>query len=148
MPVENDMTEYHSPSTIPPGVQALNVGWLGRETDFLQGDAPEGFIEALTELCAHHSTNKMRGWQRCQLSHAKQAVEYPVQFTLRGEEFALGDAEVRVPSPEGSLLVAPNLILHYVTDHKYLPPQKFIESVMKVSREDATGPTPRRRSGR
>jgi hypothetical protein len=46
-----------------------------------------------------------------------------------GESLAVGDAEVRVIATDGTLLVAPTLVLHYVTAHRYRPPDEFVEAV-------------------
>lgn len=132
------MTEYDYSSAVPPGVLALNVGWLGPEVEFPQGEPPEEFVPALTELCARHSCNRMRGWQRCQLEHPAGETEHPLRFDYDAKRVAMGDAEVRVTSQDGRLLIAPNLVLHYVTEHKYLPPREFIESVIRFIQEEGS----------
>jgi hypothetical protein len=48
----------------------------------------------------------------------------------RGSDWVtVGDAEIRVGAEDGTWLVAPTLVLHYVTDHAYAPPPEFIEAV-------------------
>jgi hypothetical protein len=46
-----------------------------------------------------------------------------------GVTVAVGDSEIRVVATDGTWLVAPTLILHYVSDHAYRPPLEFIEAV-------------------
>jgi hypothetical protein len=39
------------------------------------------------------------------------------------------DAEIRVVASDGVWLVAPTLMLHYVTEHAYEPPPEFIAAL-------------------
>jgi len=44
----------------------------------------------------------------------------------------LGFAEIRVLSEDGKTsYAAPNIIYHYILEHEYKPPTKFIEAVLK-----------------
>jgi hypothetical protein len=49
--------------------------------------------------------------------------------TQGDESLPVGDAEIRVVAEDGTWLVAPTLVLHYVTAHAYHPPREFIEAV-------------------
>ncbi|WP_249375347.1 hypothetical protein [Streptomyces sp. I05A-00742] len=50
---------------------------------------------------------------------------------VAGEQtLLLGTAELRVVSADGTWFIAPDLVLHYVTDHGYLPPDDFVEAVL------------------
>ncbi|MGW1507450.1 DUF7919 family protein [Streptomyces mirabilis] len=40
-----------------------------------------------------------------------------------------GTGEIRVPGPPGIAFAAPQLIGHYVADHSYLPPRRFVDAV-------------------
>jgi hypothetical protein len=42
----------------------------------------------------------------------------------------VGDAEVRVRASNGTVYAAPNLIVHYVAEHKYRPPDAFLGAVI------------------
>ncbi|MES4903453.1 MULTISPECIES: hypothetical protein [unclassified Streptomyces] len=112
------------------GVQAVNVGWLERQDEFPRGAVPAEFVRALGVLCRDNSTNRTRGWQSCTLSHPEGKPPYPVVADVDGTEVTLGSAEIRVLARDGRWLIAPNLVLHYVIAHGYLPPQEFIEAVM------------------
>jgi hypothetical protein len=112
------------------GVQAVNVGWLEKQDEFPRGEAPAEFVHALAVLCRDNSTNRTRGWQSCTLRHPEGKPPYPVVVDVDGTEVTLGSAEVRVLARDGRWLIAPNLVLHYVTAHGYLPPREFIEAVM------------------
>src|SRR5262249_18800720 len=47
-------------------------------------------------------------------------------------EYLLGTAEIRVRDTDVTF-AAPNLILHYVVDHAYLPPEAFVRAVLASS---------------
>lgn len=49
-------------------------------------------------------------------------------------EVHVGNAEVRVESPSGVKMAAPDMVLHYVIEHGYKPPVEFVEAVMHGSR--------------
>jgi hypothetical protein len=44
-----------------------------------------------------------------------------------------GNGEIRVRAANGITYVAPVLVLHYVVEHGYLPPQEFIEAVIDAT---------------
>lgn len=48
-----------------------------------------------------------------------------------GGEMRLGSAEIVVKSSSGQVFVAPNLIVHYIEAHSYLPPREFVEAVLR-----------------
>lgn len=125
-----DLSAYaYMPDSVPEGVEALNVGWLEAGDDVPQGEVPKEFVASLGVLCRDDPQTKMRGWHMCHLDHAGGEAPYPVKAQVGGSELSLGGAEVRVVAEDGSWLIAPDLVLHYVTDHGYRPPEPFIEAV-------------------
>ncbi|MFE0099856.1 hypothetical protein [Streptomyces sp. NPDC059009] len=131
MTAYDDMSTYqYAPDTVPSGTVALNVGWLERDTAFQVGETPAGFLESLLRVTRDYPAAKMRGWHRCSLPHENDEAAYPYRVRLADVHIALGGAEVRVYTPEGKLLSAPDLVYHYVKDHNYLPPEEFIEAVL------------------
>jgi len=48
-----------------------------------------------------------------------------------GRSVVLGDAEIRVVAENGTLFVAPTLILHYVVEHGYQPPPEFVDALRR-----------------
>jgi hypothetical protein len=44
----------------------------------------------------------------------------------------MGNGEIRVLGADGVTFVAPVLILHYVTEHHYLPPPQFVDAVLHL----------------
>ncbi|NJP46846.1 DUF7919 family protein [Actinacidiphila epipremni] len=131
MAIYSDLSAYvYAEETVPSGVRALNVGWLGEGADFPQGEVPEGFLDAFLSLARDHPSARMRGWHACTLPHGEDALPYPFRAQAGDTGIALGSAEVRVLSASGDVLIAPDLAYHYVKDHRYLPPGEFVEGVM------------------
>jgi hypothetical protein len=124
-----DLSPYtYLPQTVPDGVTALAVGWLDGEHPYPTGEVPEKFIGQLGDLCAHHTTARTRGMHWCDLCTEDEA-DYPVTEHIDTTPVPLGGAEIRVLTPTGDLLAAPDLIYHYIRKHSYLPPEPFIEAV-------------------
>lgn len=129
-----DLSEYGDlPGSVPPGYAARNVGWLAPGHDFPIGDAPKDFVDELGALCARYRYAQARGFHDCAFAHENGDLNYSLYgltVTVSGEQIALGSAEIRVAAEDGTILIAPNLILHYVTYHRYLPPREFVEAVL------------------
>lgn len=117
----------------------VNVGWLGTGLPHPTGEVPPGFVDALIVLAddMRHSTRGFHGCPFC-------LAESPVR--VRSERLArpvpLGMAEIHVPGPDGVVYAAPTLVIHYITDHGYRPPQEFIDAVLAAPHpEDGPAPT-------
>ncbi|MFJ9003363.1 hypothetical protein [Streptomyces canus] len=121
--------EYFGDS-IPDGLVALNVGWLDTEKEFARGVVTDDFLFALSSVVKNDPKMKTRGWHRCQLPHSGGANPYPATVEIDNQKISLGGAEVRVVSESGEWMIAPDLILHYVMDHSYRPPERFIDAVI------------------
>ncbi|MFR9727016.1 hypothetical protein ACL02R_27200 [Streptomyces sp. MS19] len=126
-----DLTPYtYLPGTVPPGVTALNVGWLAAPHDHPTGEPPAGFTERLGLLCRDERRAQTRGMHACDRPHADGTPGFPVNAAIAGASVLLGTAEVRVVTPDGVWLCAPTMVHHYVTHHAYLPPPAFTEAVL------------------
>ena len=112
---------------IPSGVRAIAIGWLDATHPYTVGSVEPEFTARLFEACRVNAVARTRGWHPCTL--CPTTGPYPTTATLGDQSMPLGDAEVRLLARDGTWLVAPTLILHYVTDHGYQPPQEFIEAV-------------------
>ena len=104
----------------------VNVGWLEGESDFQSGSVPAGFLRNLWEFCKV-PTCALRGYHTCSLCGDPV---FPLAITFEGEKLKLGNAEIRVVGQSGKLYAAPNMVFHYVRDHRYQPPGEFVEAVM------------------
>ena len=103
----------------------FNIGWL-EKNDFTKGKVSQIFLENLFEYIKYpiHMT---RG-----LYHNLQLDNETDTFTAcyKGYEILLGSAEIRVIDVDNKTIYAsPNLILHYIVNHNYLPPDNFIRAV-------------------
>lgn len=115
--------EYSLPSKLE---NVLNVGWLDRSGDYPQGKTPDIVVEKLTYLMEHkQDVNKMRGVEDCAL--CKSSAGWIYLDTPSGE-CLLGMSELWIPGKDGQIFAAPSLIIHYITEHHYQPPQVYIDA--------------------
>jgi hypothetical protein len=121
----------------------LAIGWLDTGQDFWlnpencsppkpvvfeRAESPAEFIDQLVlvtrenlKLGVRHASFFICNLPAC----APRSVR-----EVRGLELGRGLVYVRHPRESKTLFCAPNLVLHYVVDHAYLPPRDFIEAVM------------------
>ncbi|WP_233580706.1 DUF7919 family protein [Streptomyces triticirhizae] len=129
-----DLSPYtRRPESVPAGITALNVGWLSwarRYPRFARGEVPKDFVAALGSLCRDGQRERTRGFHPCGLPHLVGERRRPVRIEVAGEEVLLGNAEVAVVAASGGWLIAPTLVHHYVTRHRYRPPEEFVEAVL------------------
>jgi hypothetical protein len=125
----------------------LSVGWLEKGHDFPQGAVPSGFLERLLERCRNPAIRHCGG-HLCEfcpsLKHAQAASNLQLP---RGERVWLGSGFIQVHPRQGVAFVAPTLVFHYVRDHGYLPPARFIEATMQNNPENAETAAERYRHG-
>jgi hypothetical protein len=121
------MTTYPdlSPYEYTPSADGnvVNVGWLGRESDFQVGPVDESIRLELRKR-AENPLNVMRGWHDCELCGIESPIRIPPLEGLHGR-ISLGTGELWVVGDAGITYVAPTLIVHYVEDHGYVPPASF-----------------------
>lgn len=94
----------------------LAVGWLGREKPFPTGPTHRDVYARLQLLLENP-------WQP-----SISLGVHPCELCQFGGE-AFGTSNLFVPF-RGSLLVCPELILHYMNAHAYQPPKDFVDAVM------------------
>lgn len=118
-----DLSEYSYYEHDQPMV---NVGWLGRGHDFVKGDVDRQTLATILTL-ADLQQNVMRGVHDCEFCdiESPQRIPAPVEKGY----VSLGMGEIRVESVKGVVYSAPSLIYHYIRDHRYLPPEEFLEGV-------------------
>lgn len=107
--------------------EMLNVGWLSREHPYVTGVAPDGLIAALVQLAAM-KVNVQRGMHFCDLCPDFRTAR---EHTSRGNLF-IGSGEIHVTSTRGTVYASPAMIVHYVEDHSYLPPEDFCTTVLNT----------------
>ena len=99
--------------------QSVTVGWLAPQHRCSKGRTPEQFRERLRALCATPCLRHM-GFFSCKMGLCKLVPGWPP-----------GIGEIIVPS-RSRVYVAPSLIYHYVSWHRYRPPQEFIDAVVEL----------------
>jgi hypothetical protein len=130
-----DLTPYTYWSTVNDVVgedayaasgRVLNVGWLSAGEPFPTGEPPPGLVDNLLRraTCPVHVT---RGVHLCEL------CDEPIRgapLPLDGELVHAGNAEIQVTGADATIYAAPTLIAHYVAEHRYLPPEQFIDAAL------------------
>lgn len=126
-----DLSPYeYLPLRVPVAGEILNVGWLGKVIPFSTGSLPVDFWEELVKVVPHFKTNVTRGFYQCRFCGARQVrVEAPVPLIL-------GHMEFHIPGADGIVYAAPSMVVHYISDHKYRPPDGFVEAVQAAARAD------------
>ena len=103
---------------------SLDVSYRGSAVDVV-----ELYVDSALVAQRHINTAQTRGIHWCDL--CLESDEDPDEtHPVNGTALTLGSAEVRVLTPEGVWLAAPDLVYHYVARHNYLPPEPFIEAVL------------------
>ena len=114
---------------------AKNVAWLSPDEPVSYGDAPPELYEALC-LLATMRTRWTRGVHLCELCPRADDIDvcYKRQIvTCASSTYNVGSAELQVPNREQEWFVAPDLILHYVACHGFLPPQEFVVAAISYA---------------
>jgi len=121
-----DLTPYAYGHRLQPGV--VHIGWLDGRHDYPKGRVAGHVIEKLKQL-ATRPTELYRGFHVCELcSHPKGLS--PEQDWEWGKSRA-SNGEIRVILGS-TTYAAPLLIVHYIQEHGYLPPEEFLRAVIEA----------------
>lgn len=125
----------------------FNIGWLINGDEISTGPINEGTLTKLFLLLARERINALRSFEYCSLAqcgHGREVIHYHELAHLTGTyNPETGGCqslqqEIWLPSADGSkVFVAPSIILHYITDHNYLPPQEFLDAVEQFDFESS-----------
>jgi hypothetical protein len=96
----------------------LNIGWLDHLHPFPTGAVPEALLRRLPLFHTTLVWNIFFGAHTCELCGNVSKI-----------------AEIRVFGTSPVVYAAPSMLMHYLVDHSYRPPDEFINAVL-------TGPTP------
>ncbi len=118
-----DLTKYEYMGT----EDSLNVGWLEKGHFVNQGEVSGEFIRKLWKYL-RYPVQVCRGFHNCDFCK-KPAKGVPI-VAFQGEKREVGYYEIRVWGKDGTIYAAPSLLLHYILEHGYQPPQEFINAVM------------------
>jgi hypothetical protein len=104
----------------------LAVGWLDAAHPFPTGDLGEEFLDRLFDLCANPII-RTRGFHECPFCPKQGRIR---ECSRNGRPTWLGSGQIRLRR-YGKTYEGPNLLYHYVLEHKYRPPDAFIEAVLR-----------------
>jgi hypothetical protein len=112
----------------------VHVGWLGAGYDYSKGNVPEHLVETLVKLSSN-LVELYRGLHICELCQMpeelngksfKEQWEWAVQRSSNGE--------IRIVVDDMTF-AAPQLIVHYIKEHGYRPPDVFLRAVESVAQQ-------------
>lgn len=104
------------------GRGGLTFGWLTPDHPVSKGPVPEELIQVL-ERAALTPVDRTRGYHHCEFCHIQRGPQQGTEYlTALGEELQLGSACIEIVDSSGRVWKAPNLVLHYIQAHGYLPP--------------------------
>lgn len=108
------------------GTGAVNIGWLDSGKPYPRGPVDDLTVRKLRRLCVEQFTRGMRGTHGCPFCQKPKriAAKYGRNFCF------LGSGEIRVYGAEKAY-ACPNMIIHYVEQHEYRPPDEFLEAVAR-----------------
>ncbi len=118
----------HEYSVFRPILNVLNVGWLDVNTPYRKGKVSNEVLDKLGQIILSEGVfearlNQLRGIRNCCFcgsSHFRVAY--------------VGRCELWIPAVEpGKLYATPSMVLHYIEDHDYYPPDGFLDSVMRLN---------------
>ncbi len=104
------------------------VGWLSKWTNYKKGNISQEFLDCLWEYILF-PMNQNRCLFKCPL--CTNLKKSKVIFTYKGAKVRVGNAEIWVFDEKmRKVYIAPDAILHYIIEHHYIPPKRFIEAVL------------------
>ena len=130
-----------SPRKWPWQKDTLAFGWLDPRRPFREGPCPSEVRRGLEEA-ARSPIDRTRGFHTCAFCPRPAPEEvgpwsrdfHPTEYAAqRGDTLHLGSASIEVMAG-GRRWVAPNLVLHYVSEHGYLPPAEVVAALGEPGR--------------
>lgn len=112
------------------GDKILNIGWLEKNREFnVEKDKTLSLkiVEKLWEQWNKREV-KTRGFHVCDLCEHQ---EFPLTLQdPNGNVCSVGSAEFRILGKGGVVYAAPDMILHYILEHDYRPPNEFVDCIL------------------
>jgi hypothetical protein len=103
------------------------VGWLDPKHPFATGAVSAGTLERLVTFVRDPwQPVFFKGWHRCAL--CPPGDDPFTRFTWQQRAVPIGVANLFIPG-DGFLWAAPSMIVHYIADHGYRPPDEFLAAV-------------------
>ena len=117
--------------------QLVNIGWLDGVHPFPTGEVDPARIRVLLALC-RTGVNRTRGFHMCELCAAGTSSGPPTPVVVQDDRgaFPVGGAEIRVAGPASVVYAAPDMVIHYVLEHGYAPPDDFLKALDGIEAAD------------
>ncbi len=104
--------DLHTASMLGHGDRLRAIGWLHPDHDFVRGSVSD---ENLAVIRSHLAT----AFQPCAFGGVHQC-----EFCLK----SIGSLNLLVPTLD-VVYVAPEMLIHYITEHSYQPPAEFFDAL-------------------
>ena len=105
------------------------VGWLSIDQDYETGLVPKHLVDKL-KILQKLRTKQMRGYHECELCVCPNTIDNFVEIFKR----AKSSCEIHVKG-ETFKYRSPEMIIHYIEEHNYLPPEEYLEVLEKMEVE-------------
>ena len=109
----------------------LAFGWIDPRHHHRTGPCPQAVLLALEKL-ALRPVDRTRGFHACPYCPRPEGARWGFMATkyrtAAGEELELGSASIAV-EVDGQTWKAPNLVVHYIKEHGYLPPDDIVRAL-------------------
>lgn len=103
---------------------SIAVGWLENEKSYSIGKAPNTLLEKLNEFIKTRAiTHAFLGVHECDLC----IIKLPSGQLNIIDGFG---SRTTFLAYKNKLYIFPDLIIHYINEHSYLPPAEFIEAAL------------------
>ena len=113
----------------------VSVGYLSRGHDYPKGETSDVALDRLATL-AMRPLGCWAGLHCCDLGSCGSNLPQP-ELKWRGMTISrFCSTDIVVPD-RTVIYVAPELILHYIRAHHYLPPSRFIEAALNCPEHDS-----------
>lgn len=107
--------------------RAYNIGWVEADSQLKTGIIDSQVPLLLERYYADLVGNQTRGYHGCAL-----CGNWEPGFERQDQRIILGAAELWIPSDNDRIFVAPDLVIHYLREHSYRPPDEFITAVLRL----------------
>lgn len=136
-----DLSEYVSNKKDYSATKTLCVGWLNHVSDFSVGDTPSFVLDKVYESIKNNTIEQMRSCSPCLLCFPSMDIireatlsgdgtdVFAFHSNLDAEPILLGGRVVLHKGFDKNYIY-PDLIWHYIKEHRYLPPQEFISAIV------------------
>jgi hypothetical protein len=133
-PVSIKQGDTWGSGSLPEGLSLVAVGWLGAtvpSTGEVDGEIIDALIKAYESKAIF--SDGSAGWHDCELCPGPETW-YPdgqigPVITWSGRDLRLYGHGHHLLRHGSKVYVVPALILHYIIDHGYCPPDEFLEAV-------------------